>query len=67
MSICRNEADFFARQDDLTQESFVDFKENQRSIAEKDASCGGLHMVRKRPNNYQGLTPPVSSDTEARP
>ena len=50
VSICRNDIDFFARQGDLTQESFVDFKENQRCIAEKDTSFGVLHTFQKRPS-----------------
>ena len=49
VSICRNDIDFFARQGDLTQESFVDFKENQRCVAEKDTSFGVLHTFQKRP------------------
>ena len=50
VSICRDDIDFFARQGDLTQESFVDFKENQRNIAEQDTSFGVLHTFQKRPN-----------------
>ena len=34
------------------QESFVDLKENQRRIAEKDTSFGVLHTFQKRPNPY---------------
>ena len=37
------------RQGDLTQESFVDFKENQRSITRKDAKLGVLHTFQKCP------------------
>ena len=32
--------DFFAKLGDLTQEYFVYFKENQRSLTEKDPSFG---------------------------
>ena len=41
------------------QESFVDLKENQRSIAEKDTSCGVLHIFQRSPEGIGVHKPEV--------
>ncbi len=56
--------DFFARQGDLTQQSFVDCKENQRSMAEKDPPFGYIDMFQTWPMSHHGLRVEAKADRD---
>lgn len=47
-------SDFFVRQGEPTQESFVDFKEVQRSMAEKAPSSGCGERIRAMSQPKEG-------------